>query len=144
MFDVTILNKRGEPIILENYIEDKKYSKELIYPIISNILNKSGFTPHLSGYKLIIQAVFNCYITPDNLIGKTKILYPALADYNHTNASNVERNIRTAIKSAWTKCGGNNFYLRMGCGFIESNKQPTCGEFIDIITEYLNCNFGVL
>ncbi len=68
-----------------------------------------GISTCCNGYSMIISAVKNIIKEPALTNGITKRLYPLLAESYHTTSSNVERNIRSAIQSAF-KRGSFNTY----------------------------------
>ncbi len=124
---------------MKNATEQGEEQSEYAYitALTENLLNISGFKPSLMGYGYIVKAVeiyFTCGFTLSH--PKTKLLYPQIAKQCNTSAQNVERNIRTAIKSAWELNGGNRFYLRVGC-LNNIDKRPTCGELVDLIVQYI-------
>lgn len=137
MLKVIFLGGNGEGSDAGDLSRADKDDKSVMEGIIREVLEKSGFSTGLTGFSYLMEAVLLCYENPDLIICKTKVLYPYLAEINNVRAQNIERNMRTAIKSAWTKCGGNNFYLRIGCKYVSDNKQPTCSEIINLLTRYL-------
>lgn len=120
-------------------VSDKKLNAERM---TSSILNSTGIFPNLKGYKYLKEAIVTGYTRKDTLDAVTKYLYPEIADNNNTTADRVERAIRHAIESAWHKCGGNDFYIKMGFGNAYSNKRPTNSEYIFAVVEYLNNHIG--
>lgn len=104
----------------------------------SSVLSGTGILPNLKGYKYLKEAIVKGYNDMSILDAVTKYLYPEIAKNNNTTAERVERAIRHAIDSAWSKCGGNGFYTKMGFGEVYNNKRPTNSEYIFAVVEYLN------
>lgn len=115
--------------------ESKKVSIERM---TSSILSSTGILPNLKGYKYLKEAIVTGYTRRETLDAVTKYLYPEIAGNNHTTADRVERAIRHAIESAWSKCNGNGFYNKMGFGNAYNGKRPTNSEYIFAVVEYLN------
>ena len=72
-----------------------------------------------------------------NLEKITKMLYPNVANYYHTTTSRVERSMRHAIETAYTR--GNIDVLDDYFGYtIDANKaKPTNSEFIAMVANRL-------
>lgn len=136
-----IFERRGQRKVFDDFRSCDESQLRVIKMVAAEMLEKSGFNTKLLGYCYVIKAVVLCYDEPDLLICKTKVLYPQIAEFYGVSVESVERNIHTAIQSAWKRCGGNNFYLRAGCKCVTDNRRPTCGELIDIITDYMTDNF---
>ncbi len=127
-------------ILTPDNLFDKKDSvknPKLAERLLRELLVECGFNPYLTGYEYLIDAVLACYNEPELLRGKTKVLYPMLAKKYDINISNIDRNIRTLINSAWRTKKSDSFYLRTDCHFIENNQQPTCSDIINILENYV-------
>lgn len=122
-----LTNKNIENPVDENYIERQ----------ITGILNGTGIFPNLKGYRYLKCALMYGYKDSEMLDGVTKILYPRIAKDNKTTSDRVERAIRHAIESAWSKCNGNAFYSKMGFVNYENRRRPTNSEYIFTALEYL-------
>ncbi|MGN1318931.1 MAG: sporulation initiation factor Spo0A C-terminal domain-containing protein [Lachnospirales bacterium] len=122
-----LTNKTLENAVDENYVEKQ----------ITAILNGSGIFPNLKGYRYLKCALLLGYKDEEMLDGVTKVLYPKIAKTNNTTSDRVERAIRHAIESAWSKCNGNGFYEKMGFITCEGRRRPTNSEYIFTALEYL-------
>lgn len=122
-----LTNKAISNPVDENYVERQ----------ITAILNGSGIFPNLKGYRYLKCALMYGYKDEEMLEGVTKVLYPKIARENKTTSDRVERAIRHAIESAWSKCNGNGFYEKMGFITYESRRRPTNSEYIFTALEYL-------
>lgn len=138
MLRLVVLDEKDGKKVYDNYSDRDKRGIIATEDIIADILEKSGFNPRFIGFNYLIQAVILCYRDRELLICKTKVLYPRIAKLNKVTTASIERNIRTVINAAWAICEGNYFYHRLGCGSIADNKRPTCGEIINLLTEYLD------
>lgn len=62
-------------------------------------------------------------------------LYPKVAEQLGTNVCCVERSIRTAITSAWSRGRPDLIEKQLGRGVITAYEKPTNGELISLVTE---------
>ena len=67
-----------------------------------DILLQLGMRPRWRGFPYLLEAVSLAQQDPDQAI--TKELYPAVAKCFRASAAQVERDIRTAIHNAWSRC----------------------------------------
>lgn len=120
-------------------IDETLHKNKLAYieRMTSAILNDSGILPNLKGYKYLKEAIVKGYCNREMLDAVTKYLYPEVAEAHNTTSDRVERAIRHAIESAWSKCGGNGFYKKMGFAEFYSDRRPTNSEYIFAVVEYL-------
>lgn len=66
---------------------------------VAGILLALGLRPKLKGYACLREAILLC--AEDEHMSVTKVLYPEVAKRCGCKAGHVERNIRSAIESAW-------------------------------------------
>ena len=71
--------------------------------VIMDRLAYMGISAACSGYSMIITAVKHALKEPDSLRSLSQNLYPRIADVHNTTSCRVERNIRSAIKSAFMR-----------------------------------------
>ena len=69
---------------------------------ILELLYQLGVTANYRGFRYIVTAVELILEDPQRLLAVTKDLYPDVAKRCKTTSSGVERNIRTAIRAAWS------------------------------------------
>ncbi len=108
--------------------------------LVSSILSNTGILPNLKGYKYLKEAILSGYNDRASLERITKTLYPDIAARNMATTDRVERAMRHAINTAWVKCGGNNFYSRLGMEDLYGSRKPTNSEYIFAVIEYLDNN----
>lgn len=95
---------------------------------ISELIEKLGVKKTLSGHKYLVAAIaMHCstFSPPE-----PKYLYQIVADHFGVTPSAVEKSIRYAIESAWTK---GDLYLQnclFGVSIDERRGKPTNAEFI--------------
>ena len=114
----------------------------MVYKHLRKFLLKCGFNPYLTGFDYLTDAVMMCYDDDSLLKLKTKILYPEIAKKYNVQKHCVERNIRTLLVAAWSNSRKVNFCRETNyhC-FMKNNKEPTCGEAINILESYLKSIF---
>ncbi len=97
---------------------------------IDRVLSDLGVPDHLLGYRYVHMAIARAAEEPEVIYGLTGVLYPAVARRYGTTAPLVERAIRHAVESGWSRCDAlmREFYFG---GKIRPGKQkPTNAEFI--------------
>ena len=129
---------------VSNRIRDlAKYPKSQLLPsaeedeTIHSMLRALGFSPKHMGYNCLVEAIRSISRNPNQLY--TKELYPAVGKTVGCNWRQVERDIRTAIDSAWETRDINvwqEFFPRK----VESNKKPTNSDLIATLGQLLNKN----
>ena len=101
---------------------------------IGKILRDLGVPEHLSGYRYLVEAVL--LVRADNSILRrvTGELYPTLAEKFQTTASGIERGIRHAIETAWTRASMEAVQHYFGNTICPMKGKPVNSEFIARIT----------
>ena len=102
---------------------------------ISEILLQMGITAKIRGYNYLREAVLLMLKDPGQSL--TKELYPAVADICDAAPIQIERSIRSAIQTAWTKRDDTVWRLYLppaGCGGIP---RPTNADFICRLADHL-------
>ncbi|NMB39134.1 MAG: response regulator [Firmicutes bacterium] len=119
------------------YVHDRR----LIQQFLIDYFSALGIPPYLKGHRYLLDAVM--LVSQDNswLNGITKRLYPAVARCNRTSASHVERTIRYAIDTAWSK--GDFAQLQQLFPYtIDPEKgKPTNSAFIAKMADIINFHF---
>jgi two-component system response regulator (stage 0 sporulation protein A) len=108
--------------------------------VVSDILHEIGIPAHLKGYHYIREAILLTVDDMDVINAVTKVLYPAVAKKFASTPSRVERAMRNAIETAWTR--GNIETLQRFFGYtIATDKgKPTNSEFIAMIADSIILN----
>lgn len=124
--------------IIENY---KTYNFETVNYVekrITTVLLSIGISGNLQGYHFIKSSIKLVMQDPQYINYITKKLYPKVAEIYATSAIRVERAIRHALESAYSK--GKLIYLNsvLGMDVITRNEKPTNSEFIAIMADILN------
>ena len=104
---------------------------------ITDILHEVGVPAHIKGYMYLREAIVLVYNNIEVLNSVTKVLYPEIARKFNTTSSRVERAIRHAIETAWSR--GSLEYINEIFGYtINAYKaKPTNSEFIAMIADKL-------
>lgn len=101
---------------------------------IKELLQDLGIPRTYLGFKHLSYSVLVAMENEDRLLSVTKSLYPVVAAKFQTNATCVERNLRTVIKVCWER--GNRPLLNEIAGY-EILQKPSTGEFISMLAVYL-------
>lgn len=107
--------------------------EDFIMKKIFDVMRELGVTPKYKGYYFVAEAVRLAMEFQDEPTKITKDIYPKLAKRYKSNTMNVEHDIRTVIKVAWTN--RRNEMERMA-GY-KLNYKPTNSEFVDLLVCYL-------
>lgn len=101
---------------------------------ISRVLCWLGLSPHVKGFKYLIEAIGLAIDDPSIRGRVTTELYPRIASQNDTTPSRVERAIRHAVKLVYRKGEAHNVESLFGhC--VSSDRRPTNSEFIARLSE---------
>lgn len=114
-----------------------KDSCDDIYIAITDILHKIGVPVHIKGYHYLREAIYMGFNDSSLLESVTKCLYPAVAKHFKTTVQGVERAIRHAIETAWSKGDLENIRRIFGYTVSFYKSRPTNSEFIALITDDL-------
>ena len=130
-FDVDLLFKRIVEIIRyksQGTVEGRPPTRR-IDDFIQGILDGLPLSHALMGYRYIRSAVRMAIEDPTMLDGITKRLYPEVAKKHKSTASRVERAIRHAIHTVWSREGGSARFADL-MGFPLDEEKPTNSHFI--------------
>lgn len=101
---------------------------------VSRVLCWLGLSPHVKGFRYLIDAIGLAIDDPSIRGRVTTELYPRIASQNDTTPSRVERAIRHAVKLVCRKGEAHNVESLFGhC--VSSGRRPTNSEFIARLSE---------
>ena len=112
--------------------------KDAVETQISELLHSLGIPLHIKGHKYLIDAINLTTKDPSLNSKPTKELYSLTAKKYNTTISRVERAIRHAIKTGWSR--GNPETISMilgGAPITETTIEPTNSEFIHRLSDYM-------
>ena len=101
---------------------------------IQTLLRQLGIHGTYKGYYYLQTAMEIALEDEHNLLLYSKMIFPAVARKYNSTPARVERDIRTVIAHCW-ECPGRAKLQEIAPYKME--KQPTVGEFIDIVYWYL-------
>ena len=104
---------------------------------ITNIFIAIGVPPHIRGYQYLREGIKITIENPSIINQITKKLYPSIGEKFDTSASKVERSIRHAIQSTWSRGKIENINNVFGLKIYTGGDKPTNGEFIALIADKL-------
>ncbi|MDR0897775.1 MAG: response regulator [Oscillospiraceae bacterium] len=93
-------------------------------------LDDMGMSPALKGYAYLAEAICLVSVESGLLRQATKRLYPLLAQENGSTGCNVERAIRHAIESTWTRGRMEALHRVFGNSIDPQRGKPTNAECI--------------
>lgn len=122
----------AEPIDLGSEENQKKLALE-----VTGIIHEIGVPAHIKGYHYLREAIITSVNDMDILNAVTKGLYPSVARQFGTTPSRVERAIRHAIETAWSRGDVETLNKYFGYTISENKGKPTNSEFIAMIADRL-------
>lgn len=108
------------------------YDDSKILSRIYGLLYQLGASPNYVGFFYIAYGVLLSLDDSRRLLAVTKLLYPEVAKYYHTNWRSVERSIRTVISVIWDTSPQQISEI---AGFPLTGK-PTASKFLSMLTGY--------
>lgn len=103
--------------------------------MVTELIQKLGVPAHIKGYRYMRTAILECLENKDLLDNFTKNLYPTVACRYETTPSRVERAIRHAIDTAWTRGKEEELNSFFGYSIDRSNGRPTNSEVIALAAD---------
>ncbi len=97
---------------------------------IDRALSDLGVPDHLLGYAYLQAAISMVVQQPEAAYAITSCVYPGVAMRFGTTAQLVERAIRHAVESGWSRCNGTMREMYFGGKIRPGRQRPTNAEFI--------------
>ncbi len=110
--------------------------------LIADALFELCITKNYNGYLFILEAIKLASQSGPISRCISKDIYPEIAAKFSVTACCVERNIRTVIRSSWTKSSAEIKREYFGPFTLDRNWTPTNSEFIFIVADRLALRFG--
>lgn len=125
---------------------EELWSKGLDLPAvnlaINDILHNVGIPSSLLGYLFLRTAIEMSYINIEAVVGGvTKILYPTIALLYNSTSNRVERAIRHAIETGWSRAKVETMEEVFSYSYSDEKGKPTNSEFIANIADYLDVRY---
>jgi two-component system response regulator (stage 0 sporulation protein A) len=111
-------------------LASKALPPSLLAETIANTYLLLGIPPHTQGSRFLRESILA--VIKDRKIGHrvTKVLYPMVTKQFDTSPNRVDRAIRHAIETAWTRRKVENINLLIGQIIYDKYDKPTNAEFI--------------
>ena len=105
--------------------------------LITSIIKELGIPANLTGYHYARCAI-ELMIDDINLMKSiTGSLYPKIAQRFNTTVSRIERGIRTAIETGWSRANEDMTTQLFGYSISSEKGKPTNSEFIVTVADYI-------
>lgn len=108
---------------------------------VTAVIHEIGVPAHIKGYHYVREAIMMAVKDMENLNAITKVLYPSVAKRYNTTPSRVERAIRHAIETAWTRGDVDTLNRFFGYTVSTDKGKPTNSEFIAMIADRLHLQY---
>ncbi|NLJ86559.1 MAG: sporulation transcription factor Spo0A [Firmicutes bacterium] len=103
--------------------------------LIAQRMTEIGIPAHYKGYRYLKDAIA-MVIKDVSLIGQvTKVLYPTIAENHDSSPARVERAMRHAIETAWSRGDIDVLYKAFGYSVDANRGRPTNSSFIAKIAD---------
>lgn len=104
---------------------------------IGDILLALGILPHLDGYEYLMVGINYCVEQPGLARKLTKGLYPLIGKCFGKTISQVERGIRHAIDSGWSRDKFSKLNEIFRVQAVDKRVKPKSGELIALLADRL-------
>lgn len=104
---------------------DEECTRVNIYRRTTYHMIKCGFRARQKGYRYLREAVWIACQKPEVMASVTKRLYPEVAKRFNTTDKKVERAIRNAIETAWTKGEQETLQVLFKESYGDGTTRPT-------------------
>ena len=111
---------------------------------VTNLIHLIGIPPHIAGYQFIREAIIQSVANTEIFSSITKVLYPSVARKFKTTPQRVERAIRNAIESAWSKKTPEELEALFGNRNKGLKGKPTNSEFINMAANKIKNRIGTV
>lgn len=158
-FDVEVLVTRIRQLYEEKYLSafsnrsvnknmeftnadalDRTYDIEVE---VTNLMHEVGIPPHMAGYQYLREAIVLVVKNSKMYSSITKSLYPAVAEKFNTTSQKVERAIRNAIESAWSRGNLDTIDSLFGYTINYTKGKPTNSECIAMMADKIKISMGI-
>ncbi|HEY8462975.1 MAG TPA: sporulation transcription factor Spo0A [Bacillota bacterium] len=102
---------------------------------VNQILTRLQIPSHFKGYNYLKDAILMTIKEPNLVNEMTKKLYPLIAEHYGVQSQRVERSMRFAIETAWSRGDVNILYDLFGYCVDERKGKPTNASFIAKISD---------
>lgn len=110
---------------------------------VTYMMHDIGIPPHMSGYQYIREAIMQSVNNSKAFSSITKVIYPSVAEKFNTTPQKVERSIRNAIESTWSRGNPDTIDNLFGYTINYSKGKPTNSEFIAMIADKVRINMNI-
>lgn len=124
--------------VFENHYRRQSNSLE---SDVTQMIHEIGVPAHIKGYQYLRDAIIMSVNDVEILGSITKRLYPSIAKKHKTTSSRVERAIRHAIETAWSRGKMDTIEELFGYTVSDRKGKPTNSEFIALIADKIRLEY---
>lgn len=124
--------------VFENHYRKQNNSLE---SDVTQMIHEIGVPAHIKGYQYLRDAIIMSVNDIEILGSITKRLYPSIAKKHKTTSSRVERAIRHAIETAWSRGKMDTIEELFGYTVSDRKGKPTNSEFIALIADKIRLEY---
>lgn len=108
---------------------------------VTQMIHEIGVPAHIKGYQYLRDAIIMSVNDVEMLGSITKRLYPTIAAKYKTTSSRVERAIRHAIETAWSRGKMDTIEELFGYTVSDRKGKPTNSEFVALIADKIRLEY---
>lgn len=104
---------------------------------VRNMLLDLGMSPTLKGFSYGVELTALAAVQPELISRLTHDMYPAIAQDHHVSPASIERCLRHAIESTWSRGNLADLFRLFGHSIDPEKGKPTNREFIAMLCEHV-------
>lgn len=143
VMELTEDSKEKETLEKEFAVKEKVVDEKEIVKYITETIIRLGVPANLRGYYYIKEAIMLSVLDMNKLDKVTTRLYPKIAKKYDTTPPRVERAIRHAIETAWSRGEIEACYDIFGYTIKSEKGRPTNSEFIALLSDRVKMKFDI-
>ena len=137
-FDLNVLTRRIIETVtkpIKSLNSQRQPRLEYLEIEVTRIIQSLRIPSHFKGYTYLREAILLTAKDPSLINEVTKRLYPLIAEHYDTTKHRVERSMRFAIETAWSKGDMKTLYDLFGYCVDDKKGKPTNASFIAKISD---------
>ncbi len=138
---VSLMGEQSGKVI--NTVFENHYRKpeNTLEADVTRMIHEIGVPAHIKGYQYLRDAIIMSVNDVEMLGSITKRLYPTIAKKYKTTSSRVERAIRHAIETAWSRGKMDTIEELFGYTVSDRKGKPTNSEFVALIADKIRLEY---
>ncbi|MBO4474773.1 MAG: hypothetical protein IK020_08300 [Clostridiales bacterium] len=115
-------------VFRQGHEKEDRYEEAFLTHAIDTVIDEAGLPPTLIGTQIVRELLFHLYRDPGLMKCASKTLYPLVRAEYHMEPSQIERNVRYAIKKS-TKLKGETRVLTVLKSMMDRMMEEVIGKY---------------